>query len=70
MYADTIIDQSHNLAKQALYAVPHAGLREELTKVVNAQAEFARTVCSSFEKVGQIFTEEVRKGATSNAFTK
>jgi hypothetical protein len=71
MYSfNAVIDQSQSLAKQFLYAVPHTQLREEMTKVVNAQVDFTKAVCGSVEQVSKIVTEEFRKLATTSAFTK
>lgn len=65
---DTVVDQSVKTAKQALAYVQNEKVRSEVESLVDAQAEYAKTIYNTSADLGKYFVEQF-KNFDAKAFT-
>lgn len=65
---DTVVDQSVKTAKQALSFVQDETVRSEVVSLVEAQAEYTKTMYNTSVDLGKYFVEQF-KNFDAKAFT-
>lgn len=65
---DTVVDQSVQTAKQALSFVTNEKIRNEVESLVDAQAEYTKTMVNTSIDLGKYFVEQF-KNFDAKAFT-